>query len=270
MKTLTVPGIGKIKDVIPESSEIVTLTIECDDLTDAAPGQFNMLGIRGIGEAPISCSGTKHSLAMHTIRKAGNVTQALASLQSGDEITIRGPFGKPWPLERALGQDLLVVAGGIGIAAVRSAIEYAVKHRRDFHRVSLLYGSHTPAELIYLQDLELWSTQQIQIEKIVDLVPDGQRWLGPTGLVTSLLAEADVDFSRTVSLVCGPEIMIRFVAKSLIGSGQKADDIFVSLERRMRCGFGQCGHCMIGQYYVCKDGPVFSYPDISKCSDVFL
>lgn len=223
-----------------------------------APGQFAMLYAFGKGEVPISASGdlTRPGPLVLTIRSSGPVTAALCAAREGATIGVRGPFGSSWPLRRAEGGDVLVVAGGIGLAPLRSVVYHLLTGRERYRNVVLLYGGRSPAELLYREELERWRGRlDLQVEVTVDRAPGA--WRGRVGVVPHLIPRAELEPSDAVALVCGPEVMMRFAATALTDRGFAPDRIFLSLERNMRCAIGLCGHCQLQHLFVCKDGPVF-------------
>jgi len=235
------------------------------------PGQFNMVGLPGFGEAPFSFSSldVNDGTFVHTIRIAGNVVSALERLEQGDQIAFRGPFGTPWPLDLARGKHLILVAGGIGMAPLRPVVQYVLKNRESFRDVYLLYGAKTSDDLLYKQQLAQWNegiTVLLAAEQLRGELPLEAH----EGLVTKLLRQVHVPMAETITFTCGPQIMMKFVAGALILDGQRNQDIYISLERRMKCGVAQCGHCQIGAKYVCKDGPVFALADIARFQDTLL
>ena len=226
------------------------------------PGHFVQVSILGAGEAPISvCSSpTQQGYFQLCVRKAGRVTGALASLKSGDEVGIRGPYGNFFPVEQLRGQPLLFVAGGIGLAPLRSVIKYVIDNRNDYGPVVILYGARTKQDIIFADELNEWlARQNFKVFTTIDTVQPG--WSGHVGVVTTLFDKVR-GLSDYKALVCGPPIMIHFAIKELLGSGWAAQDIITTLERHMKCGVGKCGHCYIGGKYVCTDGPVFTYEQI--------
>ena len=228
-------------------------------LTKFAPGQFAMLYAFGKGEVPISVSGdlTYPGPLVLTIRRSGAVTAALCASDDGATVGVRGPFGSSWPLHQAEGRDVLVVAGGIGLAPLRSAVYHLLANRERFRNVVLLYGGRSPAELLYRDELERWRGRfDAQVEVTVDRAPEG--WHGRVGVVPNLIRRAELDPVDAVALVCGPEVMMRFTATALLDRGLEADRIFLTLERNMRCAIGLCGHCQLQHLFICKDGPVFA------------
>jgi len=228
------------------------------------PGQFNMLGFLGIGEAPISLSSDpgRPEAFQHTIRAVGDVTKAIARLDVGDVVGLRGPFGNPWPMEQARGHDLLVVAGGIGLAPLRPAIEQSLRERDGYGTLTILYGAKTPRDLVYTADFDRWSAgRDTRLLLTVDS-PAGEPWAHRVGVVPVLFEAVTLDPARTIALVCGPEVMMRFVVVDLLKRRFPPEHVFLSLERRMRCGVAQCGHCFLGPKFVCQEGPVFRYTQL--------
>jgi NAD(P)H-flavin reductase len=246
---------------VQETHDTATLTLEplADPITPA-PGQFAMLYAFGVGEVPISTSGdpARAGELTHTIRAVGAVSGALAASEPGAVLGVRGPFGMAWPLDVAAGGDLVVVAGGIGLAPVRPAVYHALAHRDTYRGLCLLVGARSPGELLYLRELEDWRSRfDMEVDVIVDGAPAG--WHGRVGVVTKLVPGAPFDPSRATALVVGPEAMMIFTARALLERGVPKDGIWVSLERNMRCGVGHCGHCQVGPLLVCRDGPVVRF-----------
>ncbi len=237
------------------------------------PGQFNMVGIPGVGEAPISLSsepGQKNKIE-HTIRAVGRVTEAVAQRKEGEWLQIRGPYGRGWPIEDARGRNILVVAGGIGLAPLRGFLHQVWKNRQDFGKMVILYGARTPNDFLFKQELLAWRKKpNIQLLLTVDEVPPPIRWKENQGVVTTLFDKMDISPHNTLALICGPEIMMRFVAVGLLQRGYVGSRLYLSLERRIKCGVGQCGHCQIGPKYVCRDGPVFPYEEIRGLPDTLI
>jgi NAD(P)H-flavin reductase len=244
--------------------DVFTWVLEPAEPFHFVPGQFNMLYAHGVGEVPISISGdpADPTVLHHTVRVVGKVTRALGTMEVGDEVGVRGPFGSTWPLEEAVGQDVLFVAGGLGLAPLRPAILAVLARRGDFGQVSIIYGARSPEDILFRRELEAWRGRfDIDLDAIVD--HSGADWYGPVGVVTRLVAEADVEPQSSVAMVCGPEIMMRFVARELEQRGFKRNQIWVSLERSMKCAVGLCGHCQLGGTFVCKDGPVYRYDEVA-------
>lgn len=231
------------------------------------PGQFNMLYAFGVGEVPISISGDpgNASCITHTLRAVGPVTRAMAGLKRGELLGLRGPFGTAWPVDLARGNDVLVIAGGIGLAPLRPVIYHLLSHREDYGRAAVLYGARSPKELLFRRELAAWRTRPGWQQRVtVDHA--GRDWEGDVGVVTKLLAKVRFDPRETVALICGPEVMIRFSVFALRDLGVESARIFVSMERSMKCAIGHCGHCQYGPHFVCKDGPVFRFDRIEPLS----
>ena len=228
---------------------------------DFAPGQFTMLYAFGIGEVPISICGERGGPLVHTVRAVGAVSRAICAARPGTVLGVRGPFGRGWPVEEALGMDVVVVAGGIGLPPLRPALYECLRRRSEFGNVLLLYGSRTPADLVYRREVERWRGRfDVEVDVTVDRGIDG--WQGNVGVVPKLIASARFDPGAAVAMVCGPEIMMRFAAEALLERGVPPERIFISMERNMKCGLGWCGHCQLGPTLICRDGPVYRYDEI--------
>jgi NAD(P)H-flavin reductase len=246
-----------------ETHDCVTLRLEParDPLPPFQPGQFTMLAVPAVGEVAISISGdpaTQDGTLTHTIRAVGAVSRALHDAPAGTLLGVRGPFGTAWDLASATGRDLVIVAGGVGLAPLRPVVLGALAGRGSYRRVCLIAGARRPAEFLFWGELDTWSsTADIEVELTIDQPAVG--WDGQVGFVTEPLARLAVDPARTTAFLCGPEPMMRFAAQMLLRKGIPADDIRVSLERDMKCGIGLCGHCQLGPILVCRDGPVVSY-----------
>ncbi|MGM0552409.1 MAG: FAD/NAD(P)-binding protein [Pseudomonadota bacterium] len=225
-----------------------------------APGQFNMLYRFGVGEVPISVSAiTDDGGIVHTIRAVGSVTRAMQDLEAGAVVGLRGPFGTAWPLEQARGRDLVLVAGGIGLAPLRPVIHAALQRRSEFGRVVVCYGARSPGDMIFRGELDAWAKRD-DVDLRITVDRGTAAWRGDVGVVTQLVDRGGFDRRNTLAMTCGPEVMMRFTASALERRGLKQEDIYVSMERNMRCAVGFCGHCQIGAHFVCRDGPVFPYP----------
>jgi NAD(P)H-flavin reductase len=229
-----------------------------------------MLYVFGVGEAAISLSGDaqERGLLVHTIRAVGTVTDALVGLKRGATVGVRGPYGSAWPLAEAEGHDLVIVAGGIGLAPLRPVVRHALRHRDRYRRVALLVGARTPDDVLYPDELERWREGGLEVLLTVDRAPPswgGEETLVPRdiGVVTALLPKVEYDPARTFSMICGPEVMMRFAVRELLGRGLPPARLFLSMERNMRCAVAQCGHCQYGPMFVCKDGPVLAYDRIA-------
>lgn len=262
---LLVPQWAKIVKVIPEASGISTYHLQFIDPVlkkqyTYLPGQFNMLYLPGFGEAAISMSSDLESnpgKIVHTVRHVGNVTKAISALTVGDVIGVRGPFGTSWPLEQLHGKDIVIACGGIGLPPLRGAVYHVIQHRSDYAKVTLLYGARTPADLMYPDEYDAWKKADIDVQVTVDR--GDEQWKGRVGVVPMWFYHFRVDPRKTAVLTCGPEIMMRFVIYEALARRIPTNQIFISLERNMKCGQGACGHCQQGPFFICKDGPVFPF-----------
>jgi len=270
MKNEYIPYKATITHIQKESYDTNTYRVVFDegDIRDSfeyKQGQFAEVSILGIGEAPISItsSPTKKGYLEFTIRGIGSVTKAIHKLGKGDSLYIRGPYGNSFPYRELEGKNLCFIAGGIGLPPLRSLINMVVDNRKKFGHVKVLYGAKTPEELCFKDELEKWKAiPDTEVWLTVDRPCDD--WEGCAGVVTELWKETDVNPKNAVALVCGPPIMIKYVIKKLIDSGFKGKDIILTLERYMKCGIGKCGHCNIGEKFVCIDGPVFTLEEIRR------
>lgn len=256
------PQLYRVERVSRELSDTVTLEIvpHAGPRPTFEPGQFNMLTVFGVGEVAISLSGEQADAGrfIHTVRDVGAVSGALAKLDRGATIGLRGPFGTNWPVTAAEGSDIVIVAGGLGLAPLRPAIYAILANRKRFGRVILLFGSRTPKEMLYRRELERWR-QRLDIDIEVTVDHADADWHGNVGVVPALIPRATFDPHDTVALVCGPEVMMRFTVNALSDAGVAPDRIYLSMERNMKCAVGFCGHCQFGTVFVCRDGPVFRY-----------
>jgi len=267
------PRFSRIAKITHEATAISTYELVVDDATTSPacaflPGQFNMLYLPGFGEAAISISSdtaNRDSIA-HTVRFVGSVTRAVSRLRPGDQVGVRGPFGSHWPMEALEGKDLFIACGGIGLPPLRPAIYHILRNRDRYGKVTLLYGARTPAELMFTTEHDTWRQAGIEVEVTVDRAEAD--WKGRVGVVPMWFYQFRIDPRRTAVLTCGPEIMIRFVIFEALARRIAPESILVSLERNMKCGQGSCGHCQIGPYFICKDGPVFKFSDLQPFFNV--
>jgi anaerobic sulfite reductase subunit B len=252
--------------VAAETADTSTLRLEPHDeaLLSVRPGQFVMVEQPGFSPLPISVSRVTDGVLWLTIRAAGPATQAVSALQPGSQVGLRGPLGRGWPLERALGRDVVIVAGGIGLAPLRPVIDAVLRDRSSFGQLLLAYGARTPADRLYIDEMDAWRRAGFEIVEIVDRA--GPEWLGQVGVVTQLLDRREWHRRSAVAFLCGPERMMTATVSALRTAGITRRRIFVSLERHMDCGVGICGHCQVGPFFVCRDGPVFS---VSELGDLF-
>jgi NAD(P)H-flavin reductase len=263
-----IPMPFRVREVWPELSDTFSVSLEPVDsggLFRFAPGQFNMLYRFGVGEVPISVSSDPAvgDNLIHTIRAVGPVTRALGQLTPGGMVGLRGPFGTPWPVAEAEGSDVVVLAGGLGLAPLRPAIYRLLANRRRYGALCIYYGARTPSDILFRRELESWRGR---FDLTVDVTVDsaGADWGGKVGVVTRLLEQTDFDPTHTRAFVCGPEVMMRFGVDTLSKLGVGHDQIYVSMERNMKCAVGFCGHCQYGASFVCRDGPVFRFDSLAE------
>lgn len=233
------------------------------------PGQFHMIGLPGVGEIPISISGNPEHprVLVHTLREVGAVTRALGSLRPNDEFTVRGPYGTPWPVEPAQGKDVVLIAGGIGLAPLRPMIYEVMGNRDRYGRFGLLYGTRSPEDILYRKELGQWRASfDMDLWMTVDRAT--AQWRGNVGVVTQLVSRAPFDPTKTVAMVCGPEGMMVYAVEELLHRGIPASSIYVSMERNMKCGIGLCGHCQLRGEFTCRTGPVYRYDTVAELLEV--
>lgn len=256
--SVTVPRPFAVRRVRKELADAWTLELEPKDGAPRfafAPGQFTMVYLFGIGEVPLSISGLPERL-LHTVRAVGAITRAICAVRAGAVLGIRGPYGNGWPLAACEGKDVVMVAGGMGLAPLRPVVYHLIAKRERFGKVVLLVGARTPDDLLFAQELEHWRGRfDLEVRVTVDRADRG--WKGDVGVVTTLIPRATFDPAKTVALACGPEVMMRFTIGELKHRGVTPDNIYLSMERNMKCAVGFCGHCQFGPTFVCKDGPVF-------------
>jgi NAD(P)H-flavin reductase len=255
-----------VKRAFKETHDTFTLELEPrsgEKSFSFAPGQFNMLYTFGVGEVPISISGdpVNGKRLVHTTRSVGTVTRAMSKLKAGDVVGVRGPYGSSWPVEEAVGNDVVIIAGGIGLAPLRPVIYHLLANRDHYGKFILLYGTRTPDDILFRKELEKWRSR---FDSYVDLTVDRAtgEWHGNVGVVTQLINRASFDPLDCTAVICGPEVMMRFTILELEKRGVTDDRVYVSMERNMKCAIGLCGHCQIGPTFVCKDGPVYRYDNI--------
>jgi NAD(P)H-flavin reductase len=241
-----------------------TVTLELDPIEGLplsfTAGQFNMVYVMGVGEVPISISGSPLDPAplVHTVRGVGPVSQAICEISRGATIGVRGPYGVGWPMVETVGKDIVLIAGGIGLAPLRPAMQQILAQRERYGRVALLAGARTPQDLLYVAELQKWRAR-FDVEVLVTVDSAAGGWAGHVGVVTKLIGLARFESDETVAMLCGPEVMMRFCVTELLQRGLRSEDIYLSMERNMKCAVGFCGHCQFGPTFVCKDGPVFQY-----------
>jgi NAD(P)H-flavin reductase len=267
-QSLYTPEFARLTSVEPVTELEKLFTVELPDGKNLGhePGQFVMLSIPGVGEAPISITSSpsrSNGTFELCVRKMGDVTGVLHTLESGAMVGIRGPFGHGFPIDKMRGKDMLFAPGGLGLAPLRSLINQVLDEREDFGHVIILYGAKRPAELLFRDELDAWAARDdVEFHVTVDRA-EGD-WDGNEGVITTLFPEVSIDPHETIAVTCGPPIMYRFVLMEMLGKGIPENHIYLSLERRMKCGVGKCGHCQINEIYCCQSGPVFSYDQIKN------
>lgn len=264
LKNIYLPKQVKITEIIKETSDVKTFSLDLN--MDYSPGQFVEVSVFGVGEMPISIGTSPTRNFAISVKKVGKVSSALHNLKVGDIVGIRGPYGKGFPVNELEGKDLLLVGGGIGLPPLRSLIEYVLDNRNKFGKMQLLYGARTPADLVYKYLLPRWRNE---FDVLVTVDKADETWLEHEGVVTKLFPKICLNPKDTYAVIVGPPIMIKYAVLGLLDMGFKDDRILISLERMMKCGLGTCGHCNIGKYYVCKDGPVFKYSQVKDIPELF-
>lgn len=266
-----VPLPYRVAEAHPECRDTVTVTLEpvAEAVTQPSPGRFLMLWAPGVGEVPISIAGLPgDDRLVHSVRAVGAATTALCAAEPGTVIGVRGPFGTAWPMAQAVGGDVVIVAGGIGLAPVRPVVQAILADRAAYRRVSLIVGARTAHDLLYRPALDAWWREEIiDVRTTVD-TPCSHWTTGSVGVVTSELRRVPIDGPATVAMVCGPEVMMRIVGAALVDRGVPADRIAVSAERNMQCGVGRCGHCQLGPLFICRDGPVLPWASVADALGV--
>jgi NAD(P)H-flavin reductase len=261
-----VPRIAHVRRRRHDAPDAWTLELEMDSGAhlDYAPGQFNMLTAFGVGESAISMSGDPAGAPLiHTIRAVGPVSRALTGLDPGDPVGVRGPFGVGWPMKQAEGKDIVLVAGGLGLAPLRPAVYRLLGERERYGRVTLLFGARRPEDILFRREVEGWRARfDIDVDVTVDHATSD--WRGHVGVVTTLISRLDIDAAKSLAMICGPEVMMRFVALALADKGMAESDIYLSMERNMKCAIGHCGHCQLGPSLICRDGPVFTFERLKR------
>jgi NAD(P)H-flavin reductase len=273
MQNAYLPDLAEIASIRDETYDTRTFGLRFVDPArweafQYRPGQFVEVSVFGVGEAPFCLASPRDGTDTFevTVRSAGSVTDALHGLKVGDQLGVRGPLGNGFPFDEVKGRDILFVGGGIGLPPLRPLIWDMLSNRGDFGKMTVLYGARTPGDLVYKDDLERWRGRD-DVDFMVTVDVGDETWTGNVGVVGTLFPKAEISPETTAAFVCGPPIMIRFVVRDLLSMGFAEEDIYTTLERHMRCGVGKCNHCLIGDKYVCKDGPVFSYRQMKTMMD---
>jgi len=259
-----------LEDVITETPNIKTFVLRSQQTVSFETGQFVELTVPGIGEAPFTPSSSP-SIDQQmdiTIMSVGKVTSALHALQPGAKLGVRGPYGHGYPLDQFEGKEVLIVGGGVGLAPLRSLLFSLFDTIDRYRRVQLCYGAKTPADLVYKRALPDWEKRD-GVDVLITVDKGDETWKGREGVVTTLFKEIQMDIPNSVAVVCGPPVMMKFATFDLVKMGYKPEQIFLSMEKNMCCGIGKCGHCNLGPYYVCKDGPVFTYEQIKNAPEIW-
>ncbi|HYA57552.1 MAG TPA: FAD/NAD(P)-binding protein [Thermoplasmata archaeon] len=257
------PRLAVVKRHTRETVDTVTLVLSSptgEPFPRFVPGQFNMLYLPGIGEAAISISGDPKNREelIHTVRAAGKISNALSALLPGATVGFRGPYGHGWPLEKAVGKDLLILAGGLGLPPLRPLLYELLSQRERFGRVEIVYGARSPGDLVHYSQVQEWRRRSdIRFQTTVDAA--GRDWYGDVGVVTTRIPDMRFDAANSVAFLCGPEIMMKLTARALEARGVPKEAMWVSMERNMKCAIGFCGHCQFGPSFICRDGPVLNY-----------
>ena len=266
-----VPHPVMIRRTTWENDDTFTLTLDLNGAMEGfrfLPGQFNMVYVYGIGEAAISISSnpSRNGTLDHTIHRVGTVTTALAQKKRGDMIGLRGPYGSSWPIDSARGKDVCIVSGGIGLAPLRPVIYALLADRDAYGRIIVLYGGRSPLDLLYRVELEKWANEH-NIEVLVTVDRGDSSWKGHIGVVTALFSYIKLEARATIAYVCGPEIMMKYTLDELERRGFAQEQVYLSMERNMKCAIGICGHCQFGPTFICKDGPVYPLPRVRSLLD---
>jgi NAD(P)H-flavin reductase len=250
---------------LPDTWTLELVSPNGGPLLHYAPGQFTMMYVFGVGEIPVSISGDAADVShlRQTVRAVGKVSQAVTKLVPGDQLGLRGPYGTAWPVAEGYGRDVVVIAGGLGLAPLRPALYQLLAERRRFGKLVLLYGTRRPEDILFSRQLSKWR-QQLDIEIEVTVDHAGTNWRGHVGVVTKLIPRLGIDPSNAMALVCGPEVMMRFAASALSDFGMPEQTIYLSLERNMKCAIGLCGHCQFAGSFICKDGAVMRYDRVRR------
>ncbi len=259
----------KIKKIITETPTITTFVLDHRPI-DFLAGQFAELTIPGIGEAPFTPSSSPYAKDMEfTIMRVGMVTRALFKLSEGDTVGVRGPFGKPYPLDAFKSKDIFIVGGGVGFAPLRALFLALLNQAQNFKKIYIRYGARTPADVVYKYLIPQWEKlKNVDLLTTVDV--GDQTWTGCVGVVTTILDKIPVDVKTVPTIVCGPPLMMKFTTQRLLEAGFKEDNVYLSMEKNMSCGIGKCNHCRLGHFYICKDGPVLTWHDVKNIREPFL
>jgi len=261
---------SEVLGVITESPTITTVKLKPKELLSFETGQFIEMSVPGVGEAPFTPSSRPSVKDMMdiTVMKVGKVTTKIHELKKGDIVGLRGPYGKGYPLNSFKGKEMLVLGGGVGLAPLRSLMYALFDRISDFKKIYFRYGARTPKDIIYKNEVKEWSRRN-DLDFRITVDAGDEEWKGHVGLVTTILEGMAINVSSGIAVVCGPPIMMKFSTFKLLDLGFKIENIYLSMEKNMSCGFGKCGHCRLGTYYACKDGPVFTYDKIKSFPNIW-
>ena len=263
---------AKIEKIIDETGNIKTFVLRPEEPINFKAGEFIELTIPGVGEAPFTPSSSQYETETLdvTVMKVGLATEKLHSMKEGDPVGIRGPLGNGYPIEKFHGKEVLIVGGGVGLAPLRALLFTLLHEIKKFKRIILCYGSRTPDDIVYKYLFPDWlKIKGLEILRSIDKCPEGHKWHETIGVVTCLLDKVKINLDNCVSIVCGPPIMMKFATLKLLELKHSPENIYLSMERNMSCGIGKCGHCAIGPYFVCKDGPVFTYEQLKDQPEIW-
>jgi sulfite reductase subunit B len=270
MRDIYQPMEVNVEEIIVETPNIKTFVLKCKEEFSFRSGQFIELTLPGVGEAPFTPSSDpniKERIEV-TIMQVGRVTSLLHGISKNISLGIRGPYGKGYPLEKFSGKDVLIVGGGVGLAPLRSLIFTLFSEIDRYNKVVLRYGARTPNDILYKSGLAEWAKRK-KVEVVTTVDVGDAAWKGNVGLVTTILKDLPLDLQNVAAIVCGPPIMMKFTTLKLIDLGFKPEDIYLSMEKNMSCGLGKCGHCRVGKFYACKDGPVFTFEQLQGIHDIW-
>jgi sulfite reductase subunit B len=262
---------AEVLGVVSETANIKTFTLRPREEISFRAGQFMDISVPGVGEAPFTPS-SNHNISEKldfTIMSAGRVTKILHNMEKGQIVGLRGPYGTAYPIDKWKAKDIFIVGGGVGLAPLRALLYALFNNVNDYKKIVVKYGSRTSKDIVYKNEIEAWKRRanNVEVELTVDV--GDEAWRGNVGIVTTIVNASNIDINNAVSIVCGPPIMMKFVTFKLLDLGFKAQDIYLSMEKNMSCGIGKCGHCRIGPYYACKDGPVFTYDKLKELPNIW-
>ncbi len=261
----------EILDVTTETSNIKTFTLKPREAIPFLAGQFMDISVPGVGEAPFTPS-SNHNIANKlefTIMNVGRVTRLLHEMEKGGVVGLRGPYGTAYPINEWKGKEVFIVGGGVGLAPLRALLYALFNNVGDYKKIILKYGARTYKDIVYINEIERWKKRAPNVDVGVTVDVGDELWKGNVGLVTTVLKDSGVDINNAVGIVCGPPIMMKFVTFKLLDMGFKESQIYLSMEKNMSCGIGKCGHCRVGPYYACKDGPVFTYDKLKDLPNIW-